>query len=451
MALALALSGASPLFSQGHAPDEFYVARLRDGKQLLELKRPAEAVDPLRIATFGFLDYPAQLEEGLVLLALAQSGAGQTADTEATVTRFVMVEQRFATYRGLPLGPDSRTAFEALLRRIVREDALAQVPSLKHLVDTDEQKLAKLPPKERIRALEQRAQSEPANPAWPLALAREAAAQGEPKSAISWAQKVLQIDQTNVEARAIRGSALVVRKSYAAALEDLKALPPQRFDADPALRADLFVALAGAKDWDTARTVLESVREEDRARKDVAAAARSLPKEKSAPAAEEPSRAGASGSAPADAAVSSGPAPGSKQASAPNERAASGGAVPADAGVTAGQPPAAEARALQQQGKIAEARALLTRELEKDPRNREARKALLESAYLTKEWKLCAAYVKRLEPFDEGEEPAMFYAAVALWETGRDDQAKEYLRRARPKIASNPFVDYYTKRILGKP
>lgn len=101
-------------------------------------------------------------------------------------------------------------------------------------------------------------------------------------------------------------------------------------------------------------------------------------------------------------------------------------------------------------GKPAEAKGLLVPLAKADPKNREAGKLLLEAALLTRDWKLCAAQAAALEPFADGEEPSMFYAAVGLYETGNLDGARTLLARARPGIAPAPFVDYYSKKILGK-
>ncbi len=109
----------------------------------------------------------------------------------------------------------------------------------------------------------------------------------------------------------------------------------------------------------------------------------------------------------------------------------------------------ANARALVKGGKAAEAKALLRGTVESNPKSREARKALLEAAALTKDWETCNAQGAALEPFPDGEEPAMFYAAVALRETGSVASARALLKRARPLLARNAWVDYYTKEILG--
>jgi hypothetical protein len=109
----------------------------------------------------------------------------------------------------------------------------------------------------------------------------------------------------------------------------------------------------------------------------------------------------------------------------------------------------ADARALVKSRKAAEAKGILVGLVESDPKNREGRRALLEAAALTKDWDLCNAQAAALEPFADGEEVSMFYAAVALRETGSIASARVLVKRARPQLAANAFVNYYTKDILG--
>ena len=109
----------------------------------------------------------------------------------------------------------------------------------------------------------------------------------------------------------------------------------------------------------------------------------------------------------------------------------------------------ADARALVRGGKVAEARKILAGVVASEPKNRDARKALLEAAALMKDWNECNAQTALLEPFADGEEVTMFYAAVALRETGSVASARALVARARPFLVSSPFVDWYTKEILG--
>jgi hypothetical protein len=109
----------------------------------------------------------------------------------------------------------------------------------------------------------------------------------------------------------------------------------------------------------------------------------------------------------------------------------------------------ADARALVKAGKAAEVKGTLADLVASDPKNRDARKALLEAAALTKDWPLCNEQTAALEPFADGEDVSMFYAAVALRETGSIASARVLVKRARPQLAANAFVNYYTKDILG--
>jgi hypothetical protein len=60
-----------------------------------------------------------------------------------------------------------------------------------------------------------------------------------------------------------------------------------------------------------------------------------------------------------------------------------------------------------------------------------------------------ARLVSKLEPFRDGEEGPMFYASVALFETGSVEKARRLVEKAMAKLASNPYVEYYGKKILN--
>jgi len=45
----------------------------------------------------------------------------------------------------------------------------------------------------------------------------------------------------------------------------------------------------------------------------------------------------------------------------------------------------------------------------------------------------------------------MFYAAATLYESGRRDEARVLIERARPRLNATPMIDYYYNRIVGKP
>lgn len=120
--------------------DDFYVIRLKSGEAALRGQRAAEAVDQLRIANFGLLDRPVLLIEGLAWLTLAQAQADRPAEVDAALTRFVEVESRFGVYPKADLDPDIRARLEDLLRRRVRPELLAQIPSLAHVIEPPKKK-----------------------------------------------------------------------------------------------------------------------------------------------------------------------------------------------------------------------------------------------------------------------------------------------------------------------
>lgn len=109
------------------AADDFYLARLQAGKSEAAAGRHYEAIDDLKIATFGFLDQPLLLLQGLARLALAQAAAGQMEAADATLTRFGEVEARFKGWPEVDLEPASRAAFVSLAGK--RMKTAAQAPS----------------------------------------------------------------------------------------------------------------------------------------------------------------------------------------------------------------------------------------------------------------------------------------------------------------------------------
>jgi hypothetical protein len=296
------------------------------------------------------------------------------------------------------------------------------MPSLVRLVETEEQKLAKAPPADRARALAAKAKAEPANANWPVKQARLALDQGQPKDAVRFAGQALALEPENVEARQLRARALTVRRDYPEALADLAALPPGTVDADPALRADLFVGLAASKRWDEARAAAQGLPDEQLARADVAAALGRMPREKVAEA-EAPAAAGppATPAGPQAAAAPQGPSVEEVRATVREFLAA---------------------------GNPAAARSVAAGAVAAKPDDRDLRRLLLEAACMAKDWKRVAGEARLLEPFRDGEEPSMFYAAVGLFETGKRDEARPLMERAKPRIAATPFVSYYAERIL---
>jgi Tfp pilus assembly protein PilF len=446
----------SSALGQATSPEEeFNRARLRSGQDLYEEKRYREAIDQFRVAAFGYLDRPAALSECLVRLALAQSAAGKPAEADVTLNRFMNLERRFPSYAQASLQPDIRSAFQALLSSRLPEAAIVAVPSLASLIETEEQKIAKLPPNERKKAYEAAAKREPRAIRWPVALAREALERGNAKEADRWAERAMTLDNSDPEAIAVRARARAARGDNAGALKDLAALPQEEINRRPELYADRFISLVETQDWAGAEEAARRVPAGLEGRADVTRAKRKL-------VAEQQRRSKQTAAATTAAAPKPPPRPEMSTAARGGSRAGSP-AAPAEASSGQTRPddaasanPAAgskevlaESRGLVLSGKAGEAEKLLTEAVKADPGNRDLRLALLEATCLARSYQKGAAQVPLVLPFTDAEAAPMFYAAVVLYETGRGGEARDYFERALPRV-SGPLVDEYSKKILER-
>jgi hypothetical protein len=226
--------------------DDFSLERLRAGEEALRARRIPEAVDQLRIACFGLLEQAEALSECLVHLTLAQDAAKRPIDLQATLNRFLEVERRFAPYAKAAIPGESRREFQAVLLARVPEGALLSIPSLVSLVETEEQKIARLPAAERINALEAAARREPTATKWRVAL---------------------------VQAR-------TALKQWRKALEDMTKVPSEAWLSYPQLFADLFVCQVETRDWSGADASEPRIPSALVGRPDVEKAARDLAAER---------------------------------------------------------------------------------------------------------------------------------------------------------------------------
>lgn len=293
----LALLALAPAFILGATTpaDDFYLVRLQAGKAEAAAGRHYEAIEDFRIASFGFLDQPALLAEGLSRLALSQAAAGKNDDVDATLRRFVEIERRYGGWAQADLDAATRAAVTALVGKRLGPDA------------------AKV----------------------------------------------------------------------------LAAPPPPTSTPVPTPTAAPVPTPTGVP------------------------RATAVPASTEAPAAAMP--------------VIGPPVP------------------PPSAAILA------ESKALVNQGRYVENLRKLVAAVAADPTDRDLRKALLEGAALTKDWGTAVAQVEPLRPFRDGEEPWMFYAAVALHETGAVAEAKVLAEKALPRLSRSPFVDYYARKILETP
>jgi len=84
------------------------------------------------------------------------------------------------------------------------------------------------------------------------------------------------------------------------------------------------------------------------------------------------------------------------------------------------------------------------------PGSKEAQHLAAEAAYRISRWSEAAAYFRRGGDPGDDEPERLFYLAVALHELGDGPAAAAALKRALPNLRRTPYVDSYTKTILGQ-
>ena len=420
--------------------EEFYEQQLRMGKADLAAGHTVQASDELRIAAFGLLERPAMLSDALVRLAIAQNTLSQTAAVARTINRFLDVERRFSVYESAAIEPQTRAEFESLLLKTAPRSELVNVPGLSRLFRSDADKVSDLPAAQRAAAYEEGARRAPRDISWPLAAARDFAAQGLDQDVIRWSRRALRIDDRNTTARAMLAHAFASRGDCREALTQIGTLAASEVIAHPELGGDQFVCLVRESRWTDADAVFARLPQVERARADVTRAAETVAARRnaSAPKTNVSSSPSTSVAVPTTSPRPIAPQPGSVQ---PPTRPAP---ATRSADVTLA------AKNLVAAGKYGDAVKMLSPAVTAEPANRPLRLALLEAATLARDWRTAGAQVVPVSPFKSGEEASMFYASAALWENGRKDEARRLMSAARPRLQSTPFVDYYLNMILGR-
>lgn len=450
---------------------DFYEAQLRLGAESYRAGRYTEAIDYLHIANFGFLEKNELLAEGIARLAMAESAAGRKDDLDKTLSRFLAIERQYPAWSKAAMSREERAAFEKLLLATLPKESVATVPSLAHLVAAPAEETRELTPEQRRKQLEAKAAAEPANPEWPLALARDARARGDARAALKWSERALKADAGAHEAHAIRLAIFTARKDDGKALAELRATPEEAWEAFPGIAADALVVYTRSKSFAQADAVAPRVSEADLARSDVAgamAAARERSAKQSAPPPDS-TEAPAVGETVAPAAAT--PPAAEPAAAAPTVTAAApelpaatpvngtGDVVDARTEASRGSFTGSQdrigaaltsAKKLMSSGRPGDAQRLLRDELARTPGSRELRLAMLEASCLARDWRTGDAQIALVEPFRKGEDRYRFYAAVVLHETGKPEPAKTLMAECAPRLAPSPFVDFYVKAVLGQ-
>lgn len=428
---------------------DFYETQLRLGAEAYRTGRLPDAIEYLKIANFGLLDRPVLLVEGLARLALAQQALGEADDARKTIERFVSVERQFPSWASSRVDPDTRQAFERLLRETLTPEALQSVPSVGRTEPSEDARLAAMNPAERRGYYEGRAKAQPGNAKWPLLLAEEEAAAGDSRAALRWAEQALEIDSGLAEAHVLRVALFTERKEYGKAARELAFVSAETWFNHPEINADAFVIYTKANEFDRAGELFNRIPSDLVTRPDVAEAMDAFRSRESSRLEQEAMKEIPEEGEEPDVAPSTPEAAPVRAAEEPVEAR-----IKAPRGsFTSPEDPVAEALAtakrLVGEGRAADAQLVLRDSLRRDPGVRELRLAMLEASCLAADWRTGMSQLLLIEPFRKSEEKYMFYGSVVYYESERPAAAKDLMSAALPRIARNPYVDHYVKLIMG--
>lgn len=227
--LVTVLVGAS-----ARAADPFYLRLLRQGTDAFNRRDYQTAARELRMASFGLLDEPQLLADGLTRLALAQGATGDEAGFRETFQRLSEVEERFQGYSRADIPKDVRSAFERLVVQVIPQSTLSENAAFARLVPTRQDGVAKLPPVQRRKELARLIKAEPRELSWRLMLAELELAEGNPRDAFAAADGALKQSPGKAEALKLRGLALAADRKWSQAEGDLKACGLASSDAQVA-------------------------------------------------------------------------------------------------------------------------------------------------------------------------------------------------------------------------
>lgn len=466
LAVAALLLAAGPLL----ASDPFYLGMLRRGTDAFNRRDFPEAVRLLRIACFGFLEEPELLVDGLTRLGLAQLEVGDREAFRTTFERVQEVEARFGAYSKAQLAPEQRAAFESAVVRSVPAAALQADPTFARLLPTPEERLAKLPPKQRRSELERLAAQEPAAIRWPLMLAELELGEDRPGQAARHAETALRLAPDNAEALRLHGLALAADRRCAAALVELERLPDAARDSR--VQVAVLTCLAELDRWQDAVAFGQSLPGELAARSDVAKllrkardeverqAARASRRAPTAAPTPEPSPAATPEPAPErpqDPELTNPPTPPPPTPTAPSHRRSSRptpapSATPGRAeAVLSAEAKAvlAQAQELVRSNELLRAFGLARQVADANPAAADAQRVAGEMAYRIARWADAVRYFRQAGGVPDSEPQRQFYFAVALYETGEPAEAARELRRCVGVLERTPFVDEYVRKILG--
>ncbi len=461
LALLAALATARPALA-AQAADPFYTALLRDGTQSLARNQHEAAAGELRLACFGLLEQTALLGECLTRLALAQAGLGERDDFLATFRRLEEVEERFGGYTAAALTPAERGAFEDRVVEWVPPEILRTIPRFAAAAARREAaELAALPEGRRLRELERRAEAEPGEPRWRIALAEHELGRGRAAAALQHLRGV-PAEAEGGQAGCLAGRALAALDRCAETPAAFAACPAA--GSDPVLVEPRLRCLIELQRLTEARALLAAAPRATAERPAIAHLAARLepaaapptttaPEKSAAPDAQKsPTRPaerrprGAPATAMADAAPATAPA----ASPAPEQ------APPAAPGAAPSTPPALDQarermRTATTRSELEAALALAQPLAEAHPDRVEVHLLIGEIAYRASNWRACAAAYRRAGASGPADPTQRFYLAVCLYESGERAAASEVAATGLERLPRTPFVDSYLRKLAPSP
>lgn len=428
------------------AADLFYTRLLERGTRELELALPHEALETLRIASFGLLDEPLLLTEALMQLGRAQALTGETAGLAKTAERLTEIEDRFGAYS--QFNGALKSAFENALLRSLPEASLARMPLFSHLPTMARARAAapaSLNPKDRRKALEETLESDPADTRSLMALAQLLLDTGKPKLASTYLDRLLAIEPEDQGALCLRSRIAIDKKECAPALAGLDSCADS-LPGDKGL-AFLIACLASAGRNSEAADFVASLPVDRKNNPVIARAVR-----KNVPSAE------AVESPPVDA--FKGAIESTNSAVLTEETVAVPEPPPTGSQETLGNASALEERIQSLRAEIAasqfreQLQTALGRAMtlaDDYPDSAEAQYMAAEIAYLTARWQLVLDYFERGGDAPADRPDLSFYLAVAHYELGNALEAAAILEPALPALPRNSFVETYIDKIFAAP
>lgn len=369
---------------QAATPSEFYVNLLRRGIADVESGEYARATDPLRLAAFGLVDSIEHYETAQIGLTIAWQKLGRAEAARDAARRVIAAQRVERRYAGLTISPSLRTEFEKAAAGYLTAVELAEL-------------------KPRLAAQQQ---SAPASAAQRPAMPDRVAQQNAPESA----------PQQSASTPAAGNPQQTAQQQPKSQPAETQTRPTEKPSTQPPA------------------TTSAPAPEQAKATADESARPRPATTDAVTPRQQKPAE------SPAPAPVRSRAAENNTATSQPPSQKP---VLSADA--IASRMVAADIAL--QNSQLETARKLYREVLDSSGLERRTLLRLAEGLYRSRDFANALLAFEQLGPLTRGEEPLHYYAAVALYETGRYAEAKSELAAALPHIEISNDVSRYREKI----